>query len=184
LDQYAEMLMAERGEGAKERQQAKGMALLQAGLGIAGGTSPNALANIAQGALPATQAYQSALSNIKKSDRDRLKQLMELGVSKEKLALEAKKLGISERRFDQMYELETQKIGVMGGSRADAAKNAEILRRDQLAFNYFKELLSKNPMATEAEQAAMQDRARVLAGRDSAQAPKDEFAGFSLVPRK
>jgi hypothetical protein len=184
LDQYAEMLMAERGEGAKERQQAKGMALLQAGLGIMGGTSPNALANIAQGALPATQAYQSALSNIKKSDRDRLKQLMELGVSKEKLALEAKKLGISERRFDQMYELETQKIGVMGGSRADAAKNAEILRRDQLAFNYFKELLSKNPMATEAEQAAMQDRARVLAGRDSAQAPKDEFAGFSLVPRK
>jgi hypothetical protein len=184
LDQYAEMLMAERGGDAKERQQAKGMALLQAGLGIAGGTSPNALANIAQGALPATQAYQSALSNIKKSDRDRIKQLMELGVSKEKLALEAKKLGISEKRFDQMYELETQKLGVMGGSRADAAKNAEILRRDQLAFNYFKELLSKNPMATEAEQAVMQDRARVLAGRDSAQAPKDEFAGFSLVPRK
>jgi hypothetical protein len=184
MDRYARMLEAQGEDSAKARKDAKAMAILQAGLGIMGGTSPNALANIAQGALPATQAYQQELKGIRAEDRDRIKQLMELGVSKEKLALEAKKLGISEKRFEQMYEIEKQKLGVMGGSRADAAKNAEILRRDQLAFNYFKELLSKNPMATEAEQAVMQDRARVLAGRDSAQAPKDDFAGFSIVPRK
>jgi hypothetical protein len=184
LDQYAEMLMKEREGSAASRKDAKAMAIFQAGLGIMGGTSPNAFANIAQGALPATQAYQQELKGIRAEDSARIKQLMELGVSKEKLALEAKKLGISEKRFEQMYEIEKQKLGVMGGQRSDAAKNSEILRRDQLAFNYFKELLSKNPMATEAEQAVMQDRARVLAGRDSAQAPKDEFAGFSLVPRK
>jgi hypothetical protein len=167
LDQYAEMLMAERGEGAKERQQAKGMALLQAGLGIAGGTSPNALANIAQGALPATQAYQSALSNIKKSDRDRLKQLMELGVSKEKLALEAKKLGISERRFDQMYELETQKIGVMGGSRADARTQAEELRRLSVAQGLFA-TLRKDQLMSGLSDEQLWSQAQRMAGQAGA----------------
>jgi hypothetical protein len=167
LDQYAEMLMAERGGDAKERQQAKGMALLQAGLGIAGGTSPNAFANIAQGALPATQAYQSALSNIKKSDRDRLKQLMELGVSKEKLALEAKKLGISEKRFDQMYELETQKIGVMGGSRADARTQAEELRRLSVAQGLFA-TLRKDQLMSGLSDEQLWSQAQRMAGQAGA----------------
>ena len=167
LDKYAEMLMAERGGDVKERQQAKGMALLQAGLGIAGGTSPNALANIAQGALPATQAYQSALSNIKKSDRDRLKQLMELGVSKEKLALEAKKLGISEKRFDQMYELETQKIGVMGGSRADARTQAEELRRLSVAQGLFA-TLRKDQLMSGLSDEQLWSQAQRMAGQAGA----------------
>jgi hypothetical protein len=167
LDQYAEMLMAERGGDAKERQQAKGMALLQAGLGIAGGTSPNALANIAQGALPATQAYQSALSNIKKSDRDRIKQLMELGVSKEKLGLEAKKLGISEKRFDQMYELETQKLGVMGGSRADARTQAEELRRLSVAQGLFA-TLRKDQLMSGLSDEQLWSQAQRMAGQAGA----------------
>jgi hypothetical protein len=163
LDKYAAMLMAEREGSGKERDKAKAMAILQAGLGIMGGTSPNALANIAQGALPATQAYQQSIKGIRAEDAARLKELMGLGVSKEKLALEAKKLGISEKRFDQMYQLETQKIGIMGGSRADAAKNSEALRRDQLAANYFKTLYDKNPMATPQELEAMEATARRLA---------------------
>lgn len=184
LDKYAAMLMAEREGSGKERDKAKGMALLQAGLGIMGGTSPNAFANIAQGALPATQAYQQSIKGIRAEDSARLKELMGLGVSKEKLALEAKKLGISEKRFNQMYELETQKLGIMGGSRADAAKNAEALRRDQLAKGYFELLLKQNPMATESEQDVLRDRARAFAARDAggtAPSPTNKYAGFSLV---
>jgi hypothetical protein len=183
LDKYAAMLMAEREGSGKERDKAKGMALLQAGLGIMGGTSPNALANIAQGALPATQAYQQSIKGIRAEDAARLKELMGLGISKEKLALEAKKLGISEKRFNQMYELETQKIGIMGGSRADAAKNSEALRRDQLAANYFKTLYDKNPMATPQELEAMEATARRLARTVDASdtPPTNKYAGFSLV---
>lgn len=184
LDKYAAMLMAEREGSGKERDKAKGMAILQAGLGIMGGTSPNAFANIAQGALPATQAYQQSIKGIRAEDAARLKELMGLGVSKEKLALEAKKLGISEKRFDQMYQLETQKIGIMGGSRADAAQNSEALRRDQLAKGYFELLLKQNPMATESEQDALRDRARAFAARDAGAAPTsstNKYAGFSIV---
>lgn len=125
LDKYAEMLMAERGEDAKERQQAKGMALLQAGLGIAGGTSPNALANIAQGALPATQSYQAALRDIKKSDRDRLKQLMELGVTKEKLAIEARKLGIEDKKVEGLLA----RYAAMGAGGGSESKFADQVNR-------------------------------------------------------
>lgn len=184
LDKYAAMLMAEREGSGKERDKAKAMAIFQAGLGIMGGTSPNALANIAQGALPATQAYQQEIKGIRKEDAARMKELMGLGVSKEKLALEAKKLGISEKRFEQMYELEKQKIGIMGGSRADTAQNSEALRRDQLAKGYFELFLKQNPMATEAEMDVFRDRARAFAARDAggtAPTATNKYAGFSIV---
>jgi len=118
LDQYAAMLMEERKGIAKDRQQAKAMALLQTGLGIAGGTSPNPLANIAQGALQGTQAYQQEMKGIRKEDADRLKQLMSLGVSRERLALEARKLGIEDRKVDALMA----RIGA--GSEDRAAQKA------------------------------------------------------------
>jgi hypothetical protein len=167
LDQYAAMLMKEREGSAASRKDAKAMAILQAGLGVMGGTSPNAFANIAQGVLPATQAYQQELKGIRAEDRDRIKQLMSLGVSKEKLALEAKKLGISEKRFDQMYELETQKLGVMGGQRADARAQAEELRRLTVAKGLF-ETLHKDQMMTGASDEDLWARAQRMAGQAGA----------------
>ena len=122
LDQYADMLMKEREGSAKDRQQAKGMAIFQAGLGIAGGTSPNAFANIAQGSLPAIQAYQQELKGLRAEDRDRIKQLMELGISKEKLAMELRKLGIEDKRVNALVNLYNSKAAG-GGSGDDNKKN-------------------------------------------------------------
>lgn len=114
LDQYADMLMKERGSSAKDRQQAKGMAIFQAGLGIAGGTSPNAFANIAQGSLPAIQAYQQELKGLRAEDRDRIKQLMELGMGKEKLAMELRKLGIEDKKVNALVNLYNSKAAGSG----------------------------------------------------------------------
>jgi hypothetical protein len=164
LDQYAEMLMKEREGSGKERDKAKAMAILQAGLGIMGGTSPNAFANIAQGVLPATQGYQQEIKGIRREDAARIKELMGLGVSKEKLALEAKKLGISERRFDQMYELETQKIGIMGGSRADSRAQAEELRRLSVAQGLFA-TLRKDQLMSGLSDEQLWSQAQRMAGQ-------------------
>jgi hypothetical protein len=57
----------------KEREQAKYMALLQAGLGIMGGSSPYAFENIGKGAMPAVTQYGAALKDIKKEERDLVK---------------------------------------------------------------------------------------------------------------
>ena len=168
LDKYAAMLMAEREGSGKERDKAKGMAILQAGLGIMGGTSPNAFANIAQGALPATQAYQQSIKGIRAEDAARLKELMGLGVSKEKLALEAKKLGISEKRFDQMYQLEQQKIGIMGGSRADSRAQAEELKRLSVAQGLFA-TLRKDQLMSGLSDEQLWGQAQRMAGQAGAE---------------
>ena len=172
LDQYAEMLMKEREGSAASRKDAKAMALFQAGLGIMGGTSPNAFANIAQGALPATQAYQQELKGIRAEDRDRIKQLMELGVSKEKLGLEARKLGISEKRFEQMYEIEKQKLGVMGGQRSDLAAERAELARERRVDTMFKNIQG-TPWAIGRTPAEILRAAQeaVNAGRDVQETP-------------
>jgi hypothetical protein len=54
----------------KEREQAKYMALLQAGLGIMGGTSESALENIGKGAMPAVTQYGAALKDIRGEEKE------------------------------------------------------------------------------------------------------------------
>ena len=54
----------------KEREQAKYMALLQAGLGIMGGTSESALENIGKGAMPAVAQYGAALKDIRSEEKE------------------------------------------------------------------------------------------------------------------
>lgn len=54
----------------KEREQAKYMALLQAGLGIMGGTSQYAFENIGKGAMPAVTQYGAALKDIRGEEKE------------------------------------------------------------------------------------------------------------------
>ena len=64
-----------------DRKESVNMALIKAGLGIMGGTSANALENIAAGALPAIKDLESSVSSHKKEQRllDRASRLETLG---------------------------------------------------------------------------------------------------------
>lgn len=104
FSQYAQSYKDLRGDNKQARQEAKYMALLQAGLGIAGGTSPNAFANISQGAQPAMAQYQAAIKDIRKDDREALKGLAELGLKKEEFIQRAEKMGIDKRSADLVFE--------------------------------------------------------------------------------
>jgi hypothetical protein len=55
---------------AKDREQAKYMAILQAGLGMMGGTSANALENIAKGITPAVGEYAKSTRELKADERE------------------------------------------------------------------------------------------------------------------
>jgi hypothetical protein len=125
MDRYARMLEAQGEDSAKARKDAKAMAIIQAGLGMMGGTSPNAFANIAAGAMPAIQGYQQALQGLRKDDRERIGKLMEMGISKEKLGLELKKLGIEDKKADAMVNLYNARAGAAGsgGGGDDNKKN-------------------------------------------------------------
>lgn len=116
--EYEGLLKDLRGKGGSEREQAKAMAIFQAGLGMMGGTSPNAFANIAAGAMPAITQYQSALKDLRKEDRDTLKQMLDLGVSKEQFLQKAQQMGIDVYKADKAYD------ATMGAARINAASRA------------------------------------------------------------
>lgn len=65
-----EALIDKMGASAGDREQAKNMALLQAGLGIMGGQSPYALQNIGEGAKAAVAQYSKDVKDIRTAERD------------------------------------------------------------------------------------------------------------------
>lgn len=104
FSQYSKMYKDLRSDTPKAREEAKWMAIMQAGLGIAGGTSPNALANISQGAMPAMAQYQAAIKDIRREDREALKGLVDLGLKKEEFIQRAEKMGIDKYTADKVFE--------------------------------------------------------------------------------
>jgi len=102
-DKYAEyekMLLENAAQGKVDRQQDKYMRLLEAGLGIMGGTSQHALTNIGQGAMAAAKDYAQDKAGYRKEDRDNIKELMALGMKKEDAARETEKLAIMRKEAE------------------------------------------------------------------------------------
>jgi len=132
VDRYMAMLEKNGESVGREKKEAFYMALISGGLTAAGGTSPNALANIAAGMVPATQQYQKAISDIRKDDRERVEKLLSAGMGKEKLALELRKLGIEEKKVDALVNFYNAKAGA-AGSGGDAAQD-KIDAKNQVTY--------------------------------------------------
>jgi len=132
LDRYVAMLEKSGDDVGRQKKEALYMALIQGGLGMMGGTSPNAFANIAQGMLPATQAYQQAIAGIRKDDRARLEKLMSAGLKKEEFLLKAQEIGINQQKADNWYEVMKDRNAAMAGRGGGGDKDSRQLR--QLAF--------------------------------------------------
>lgn len=156
LDKYVAMLEKSGEDVGRQKKEALYMALIQGGLAAAGGTSPNALANISAGMVPALQGYQQAVRDIRKEDRARLEKLMAAGISKEKLILEAEKLGIERKKAEDIGAYYRARAGAAGaeGSGAEDIRRANAIRAldSQLSTNLsrvdtqIKNLNSANPM--------------------------------------
>ena len=130
LDKYVAMLEKSGESVDRDKKEALYMALIQGGLAAAGGTSPNALANIAAGMVPAMQGYQQAVAGIKKDERARLEKLLAAGLKKEEFLLQAEKLGIERQKADNWLKVMTDKNlitasrGAGGDGRNERAINA------------------------------------------------------------
>jgi hypothetical protein len=156
LDRYVAMLEKSGDDVGRQKKEALYMALIQGGLGMMGGTSPNAFANISAGLLPATQAYQQAIAGIRKDDRARLEKLLSAGLKKEEFLLKAKEIGINQQKADNWYEVMTNRNAAMAarGSGSDDIKTANAIRGldSQLSTNLarvdaqIRNLNSANPM--------------------------------------
>lgn len=76
---YGDMLNKVGYDFEGDKKQAQGLRLLQAGLGIMGGTSPFAAANIGQGSQAALAGYGEDIKGMKQQQMDLAKQQFELG---------------------------------------------------------------------------------------------------------
>jgi hypothetical protein len=100
---------------ADARKEAKLMAMLGAGLGIMGGTSPYAGVNF-KGAMPALQGYQEEMRGIRSDEAKQLGQIAALNLKGVELKQELKKLGISEKHYNDWRDVYLAKANRPSGS--------------------------------------------------------------------
>ena len=105
IDEYAKILKQQGEDSAKARQEAKYMRLLEAGLGIMGGTSQYALTNIGQGAIGAAKGFAEDVKGFRAEERERAKLLGSLGMEKEKL-------GITKKHYEDVARLGEQELAI------------------------------------------------------------------------
>ena len=129
---YEEMLKQQGEEGKKDKEQSKWMRLLEAGLGIMGGTSQYALTNIAQGALPAAKGAASDIATYRKDTADANKELALLNMKQQEIKNDADKTGITQQHYQDWARIEQQKNGILAAngasSRAGIAEENRIMQ--------------------------------------------------------
>jgi hypothetical protein len=109
---YEEMLKQQGEESKKDRETSKYMRLLEAGLGIMGGTSPYAFANIGQGAMGAAKGAAQDIATFRKEQRENIKDLAALGMKREEFAQEARKLDITQQHYNDLKDLGYKELDI------------------------------------------------------------------------
>lgn len=114
FEEYEKTLKKEGEQAGLDKDQAKYMAMLKAGLAIMSGTSRHALENIGKGAMVGAADYQEAYKDFRKAERERAK---EFALIDQARRAEAK--GDLERRDNLLMRAADK-----GQSRDDAVTNA------------------------------------------------------------
>jgi len=109
---YEKMLLDEREASKADREQAKYARMLEAGLGILGGTSQYAFENIGKGAAPALKGYGEDVRGLRKEERERVKELVGIEGMRQDAKRSAQDMALKERSLEQDKDLRSQMIEV------------------------------------------------------------------------
>jgi hypothetical protein len=155
IGEYASYLKDQRAESTKNKETNKYLALLQAGLGMMGGTSQYAGANIGQGASQGVAAYMAGRKQ--ESADDRAIQQGMLGLSRaslyEKMHLEdIKRKALADKNMDAYRQAQTA-INQLN-AKTNALKAGILGTAKQREFNIKAE---KSWQDSEAHQALLKD---------------------------
>lgn len=125
-DSFADQFLKELRDAKMSKEEMRQTALLQAGLGMMTGTSPNFLANVGQGAMAGLQAYQQAKAQNQALASEAYKNMM----AARALGLEEEKVGISRTEADALKKYREDMVRLQKDELA--AKNAiEALKNDK-----------------------------------------------------
>lgn len=152
---YEQMLLSQQADTKAARDQDKYLRLVEAGLGMMGGTSPYALTNIGQGSMGAIKGYAQDLAAARKEDANTVKELMGLGMKKEEAQREAQKLAMTEKLYGAHGRYYDAAAAAAGARASGAGSNAGMDKARLAAVTQrYNAWLRLNPMATAAEQQA------------------------------
>lgn len=164
---YEEMLKGQAAESKAGREQDKWMRLLEAGLGMMGGTSPYAMTNIGQGSMGAAKGYAQDQAAARKEDRDNIKELMGLGMKREEAQREAEKLAMTKELYGAHGQYYKAMAGAAGARAAGVGAGAGAkltIAQEKNAVTLYNAWLKANPMASPEEQNAAWTQAQQRAG--------------------
>jgi hypothetical protein len=137
-------------ENANARKEAKLMGMLQAGLGIMGGTSPFAAANF-KGAIPGIQSYQEEMRGIRSDESKQIAQLAALNLKGAELKQELNKLGVTKEYYDsQIRKNDAYAKYLAGGKGAGGANYGPVNNETYLKLKDKYTGLAANPKADPA----------------------------------
>lgn len=156
------MLMKDREGTAGERDKAKHMALLQAGLAMMADTSPNAFANIGAGASVGLEAYNNAMSDLNKRDRDTLEKALAAQAMVEDMGLKREMFDSDKAFKNTQLDLKRQELGIMAMRAAASGARGGITEKDytKMVLDQYKALTDGAINLSVNEQAAALQRAR------------------------
>jgi len=197
LQKYMEMLQGRETESAKQKETDKYLALLQAGLGMMGGTSPYAMVNIGQGATQGVGALMAANKQRAAEDAATLGGYGKLYTAKQaadlKRELTAANIDEKARQFD------TEQYRRKGVQIEAIRKNVtnEILKRHGLGLEALNDPATATRIQAEAEQELMRNGVfpklyREYTGTDFSVAPLGkpassiytEYTGLKQKPKE
>jgi hypothetical protein len=180
LAKYEKMIAGDPEASAKARKDAMWSRLAEAGLGIMGGTSTNFAENVGKGATQAMKGYAEDIKGIRADENAKMTQLAGLGLKGAQLKQEARKLGITEKHYDDWLKVQKMQIGESAATRREgAALRADTAEQNRI-LNAAK-MLAARPENMNLTDEQLYAKATQLATGKAAQ---PTFAGFSGRPLK
>lgn len=187
---YEEMLSKEEAGAGKEKDEALGLAIFKAGLGMMAGSSPHAFENIGKGAMAGLDDYSSAMKDMKKAARERQKAMADIDNARR---AEERDDWKTSREFENKASERLSKARELGvrGIMDITGKSAEIAssiyktqvteggqdRRAQLQANT---LLAAAKLRTDAADAGTENKAIAAAEAAFARDPEAKALAKSL----
>jgi len=186
IAKYEKMIAGDPEASAKARKEAMWSRLTEAGLGIMGGESSNFAQNIGRGATQAMKGYAEDIKGLRAEETAKLNQLAGLGLKGVGLKQEARKLGITEKHYDDWLKTKMLEIAERGADRKEIAagrlegvKSRADTAMDNRVATVFGKLITQ-PKYMDNPELAYADAQKLVTG----QSAQPTFTGFSGRPLK